>query len=139
MTRKLLVNEVQRLDLQKLNRMGVFRSQPNTLRTSTLAYGNREYGSIDYHLIEDSDGPVALRLFYKISNGCSKEKTSYDCEVSLAFTPCYYGGRRWWFICPLQSGQACVHRFAARCRTADRRIAQTEPRGQWGIVVAKIL
>lgn len=110
MTKKLLVNEMQRLDMKKLNRMGVFRSQPDTLWTSTLAYGKREYGSIGYHLIEDLDGPVALRLNYKISNHDTKEKTSYDCEVSLAFTPCYYGGRRWWFICPLQTVQNCIYR-----------------------------
>ena len=107
-SRKLLVNEVQRLDMQKLNRMGVFRGQPNKLWTSTLTYGNREYGSIWFYLIEDSDGPVALRLNYKISNNYSEEKTGYDYEVSLVSTPCFFGGKRFWFVCPWQTGQNCV-------------------------------
>ncbi len=34
-----------------------------------------------------------------------------DCKIELVSTPCYYGGHRWWFICPLVvNGNVCGRR-----------------------------
>ena len=38
-------------------------------------------------------------------------KTNLDCIAKLDYTTCHFGGRRWWFICPMvTNGQACNRR-----------------------------
>ena len=38
-------------------------------------------------------------------------KTNLDYRVEVASTPCYFGGKRYWFICPLsRSGVTCRRR-----------------------------
>jgi hypothetical protein len=43
--------------------------------------------------------PYRLRLFYTTTKH-DGQKIDHDYWVDLDSTPCYYGGRRWWFRCP---------------------------------------
>jgi hypothetical protein len=43
--------------------------------------------------------PYRLRIYYSITRFDGR-KIDYDYWVDLDSTPCYYGGKRWWFICP---------------------------------------
>jgi len=41
-------------------------------------------------------------------------KTKLDCMAKLDCTPCHFGGRRWWLICPMvANGKACNRRVGA--------------------------
>ncbi|MHC4269878.1 MAG: hypothetical protein ACYSWS_04665 [Planctomycetota bacterium] len=50
--------------------------------------------------------------------GIQNKQTDYNdeikklgCKVRFVSTPCYYGGQRWWFICPLVvNGEVCGRR-----------------------------
>lgn len=56
-------------------------------------------------------GDEYVRLQYTYTNRNTGEKADIDYKVRLVSTPCQYGGRRWWFICPLISnGSACGRR-----------------------------
>ena len=52
-----------------------------------------------------------LRLYYSQTSNETGEKKDVDYKVNLAWTPCHFGGRRWWFICPLVvNGKGCGRR-----------------------------
>src|SRR3989344_418610 len=52
-----------------------------------------------------------IKLQYTHTNRGTDEKESMDYRVELATTPCNYGGKRYWFICPLtKNGKYCGRR-----------------------------
>ena len=52
-----------------------------------------------------------VRFYYTVTERSSGEKAEYDYKVSLATTPCHFGGVRYWFICPLsKNGVYCGRR-----------------------------
>ncbi|MFA7170184.1 MAG: hypothetical protein WC178_05040 [Candidatus Paceibacterota bacterium] len=52
-----------------------------------------------------------IQLQYTYTNGRTEEKECIDYKVELVTTPCNYGGKRYWFICPLaKNGQYCGRR-----------------------------
>lgn len=52
-----------------------------------------------------------IRLQYTHTSRETGEKESMDLKVGLATTPCNYGGKRYWFICPLtKNGRYCGRR-----------------------------
>jgi len=69
-----------------------------------------ETGSIGFRIwIEGLVGEI--RLQYTQTQGYKGEKEYLDYPVRLVATPCRYGGKRWWFICPLsKDGIACRRR-----------------------------
>lgn len=60
----------------------------------------QETGSIGIEVsIENYEG--SIRFQYTQTDRHSGEKTSLDYNVTLVSTQCNFGGKRWWFICPL--------------------------------------
>ena len=48
------------------------------------------------------------------------EKKNFDYKIPLTTTPCYYGGKRYWFICPwYASGIYCGRRVAVIYKAGD--------------------
>lgn len=61
----------------------------------------------------DHQQPSFIGLRYVSTNSYSQEKTELDYTVGLETTPCNFGARRFWFICPLVSeNKACKRRVA---------------------------
>jgi len=50
-----------------------------------------------------------INFKYTITNQYGKE-TEHNYRVTLDSTPCYFGGRRWWFLCPMN---VCRRRVGA--------------------------
>ena len=70
--------------------------------------GGEPFASISY-TTEDQDGDLVIRLMY--SKGSGEEKKSEAYPVKVVSTVPTYGGRRWWFICPLTvDGVPCKRR-----------------------------
>ncbi len=69
-----------------------------------------ETGSISFTVsVQDWTGEI--RFQYTQTQRHSGEKESLDYPVRLTATPCHYGGKRWWFTCPLvKNGIACNRR-----------------------------
>lgn len=52
-----------------------------------------------------------IRFVYVRRDRFTKEKVDLDYMVRLTPTLCYFGGRRWWFRCPMKKGdQVCNRR-----------------------------
>lgn len=57
--------------------------------------------------VSTMDGDNYIRFQYSQTDN-NGEKTEFDYKARLVSTDCSYGGKRWWFICPLtKKGVAC--------------------------------
>ncbi len=67
-------------------------------------------GSISF-VVSTVEGDEYVRFRYTQTDRHSGEKNDLDYKARLDSTPCNFGGRRWWFICPLVvNGRACNRR-----------------------------
>ncbi len=67
--------------------------------------------SIGYTLVKNSDNGNYIQLNYTQTDRWSGEKTNLDYRIELTTTPCYFGGKRYWFVCPLsKNGKYCGRR-----------------------------
>ena len=72
--------------------------------------GEQETGSVSF-VVSVQDWTGEIRFQYTQTQNYSGEKESLDYPVRLTATPCRYGGKRWWFICPLiKNGYTCNRR-----------------------------
>ena len=61
-----------------------------------------------------------VRLTYTQTNQHTKEIQNFDYKIQLTTTPCNYGGKRYWFICPLnKDGVLCNKRVAMLYKGGD--------------------
>lgn len=72
--------------------------------------GGNNIASISFE-VSTIEGDEYLRFRYTQTDRQTGEKNDLDYKVRLVWTPCHFGGRRWWFICPLVvNGYSCGHR-----------------------------
>jgi len=82
--------------------------------TWTSGYSENK-SSIGFSVMRDNWGTPSertyVRLNYTHTNYWTKEKSDMNYDIQLESTPCRYGGKRYWFICPLtKNGQYCGRR-----------------------------
>ena len=59
-------------------------------------------------IVSTVQGDEYIRFQYTPTDRATGEKTDLDYKARLVWTPCHFGGRRWWFICPLTvNGREC--------------------------------
>lgn len=57
------------------------------------------------------NGENYLRIHYTQTDNSSGEKKDYDYRIPLTTTPCRFGGKRYWFVCPwYKKGVYCGRR-----------------------------
>ena len=73
--------------------------------------GGEQTGSIGFSVSTSTyfDGDY-IRFQYTQTDNYTDEKIELDYKVQLVWTPCHYGGRRWWFLCPLGGNVGCNRR-----------------------------
>jgi hypothetical protein len=81
----------------------------------TWTSGTDNESSIGFSIIRDNWGNPeersCLNLQYTNTNRSSGNKEKMDYRIELTTTSCHYGGRRYWFICPLtKNGKYCGRR-----------------------------
>jgi hypothetical protein len=64
-----------------------------SLKWRNVATGE-DVGSVSYEACLADADDAWLRLRYSVDD------SAQDYRVALDSTPCHYGGRRWWFVCP---------------------------------------
>lgn len=58
-----------------------------------------------------SDYEQYIKLIYTRTDRDTQEKKDFDYKIPLNTTPCYFGGKRYWFICPwFANGVYCGRR-----------------------------
>ncbi len=69
-----------------------------------------EISSIEFMITTmKQDGHI--RLQYAHTDRQTGKKEGLDYTAQLVTTPCYFGGRRWWLLCPLvKNGVSCSRR-----------------------------
>ena len=72
-----------------------------------------ETGSIGYEVSTIGSNEY-IRFQYTQTDRNTDEKTKLDYKARLTWTPCYFGGIRWWFICPqVVNAHACGKRVGS--------------------------
>ena len=103
------VEECNSISTVSLNKHNLFK---RGIHNTTLSWTGwrTERGSIGLQvlMLENNEH---CRLHYTQTARFSGQKTDLDYIVKLVSTPCFFGGHRWWFICPLiNNGKACSRR-----------------------------
>lgn len=105
---KRTVEDSTQLSIFKLKEFGLLVGYCSTTLTWTRRLSGRK-NSIGI-LVDVTDGPY-VKVNYTITDRDSGEKTDYDYKISLTTTRCNFGGKRYWFICPLSvNGIYCGRR-----------------------------
>ena len=91
--------------------------------------------------------PYRLRLYYSVTKR-DGQRDDYDYYVRLDTTPCYFGGKRWWFLCPNTTcGRRCRILYLApgspyfACRVCHNLTYRSQQEGQnkWDRVMRYLL
>lgn len=78
-----------------------------------------EVGSISVQSSIDM-GEDYVRLIYTQTDRETGDKKDFDYKVYLTTTPCYFGGKRYWFLCPAyRSGIYCGKRVGTLYKSGD--------------------
>lgn len=86
-----LTDRFRRLDVRALHRAGVL--EPGQARRWTWMRG----GAVTSEIVIEAEG-AALLLGYQMTK--QHEIKSFSYRVRLDWTPCTFGGKRPWFLCP---------------------------------------
>ncbi len=106
---KTTVEECGSLDVAKMARAGVFKNGP--AYTWNYRWGNHaSEQTASFHLTSAPYGGLAVRLTYTVTNRLSGEKAQLDYSVEITSTRCHFGGRRFWFHCPIVKDGTPCHR-----------------------------
>jgi hypothetical protein len=89
---------LKKVDVAFLNKHGYFS---NGWRSGNITWSRNgeKTGNIS---IQSSVGydEQYIRFIYTQTDRSSGEKTDFDYKIPLTTTPCYFGGKRYWFTCP---------------------------------------
>lgn len=108
------VEATLRLDLRQLRRRGFIRPNASVSGTWSWTCGGEPSGSIGVSVMV-SDGSEGEAVLNYAVNGEPKVQ-----RVRLVSTVCRYGGRRWYFVCPVD-GRRCEVLCFARGGFASRQ------------------
>lgn len=80
-------------------------------------YGEEHSIGVDGNVLDEDD--LYVRLYYRITRFDGETK-QMDYKVPLVRTKCYFGGFRYWFICPIYNqGIYCGRRVAILYKDGD--------------------
>jgi hypothetical protein len=61
-----------------------------------------------------------LRIHYTQTDNNTQEKKNFDYKIPLITTPCPYGGKRYWFTCPMsRNGKYCGRKVSVIYKDGD--------------------
>jgi len=99
-----------------LNKKGYFQCS----HSGTLTWTRGEWKSSVNFVTSISDKCSYFRLKYTQTDRNTGEKKDFDYKIPLVTTPCQYGGKRYWFICPWsKNGIYCGRRVGKLYKNGD--------------------
>ena len=89
--------------------------------TLTWTYGwDKHKSSVGITVSTTDDYDKYLELSYTQTDRNTEEKKEFNHKIPITTTPCNYGGKRYWFMCPLyKSGVYCGRRVAVLYKSGD--------------------
>lgn len=111
-------DELKKITVSFLRKHGYFENSSykggNITWTSSLSGKQNDVG-INVSTIENF-----LRIYYTQTDRNTQEKKDFDYKIPLTTTPCNYGGKRYWFICPwYKNGNYCGKRVGVLYKDGD--------------------
>jgi hypothetical protein len=97
--RKLRVSEALSIDLRVLKRKGFFEIPPLRLCSSRLQWPSGDASEVSFCRFDGPDGPQGI-LIFRPERPESPRQDNWHAALLTATRP-HFGGRRWWFQCPL--------------------------------------
>ena len=128
--RKRACEEVKSIDIRGLKRKSCLGKEGYIYLSWT--FGGKPSGDISIKIFEDR-----LNFLYSTINNRSGKKQEFNYWINLDYTPCNYGGRRVWFLCPI-----CYRRRALlycgqdgyfKCRNCANLNYRSSQKGKDGI------
>ena len=108
---KLTVEDCTTLKIEKLFRdrlIGLWKGSGSLVWRNTDS--GEERGSVGFRLDTDYEHWIKMTLEYTVTNR-DDEKTEIKEPIRLTSTRPNFGGKRWWFYCPLiKNGRLCNRR-----------------------------
>jgi hypothetical protein len=90
-----------------------------TITWTRNGWGGEHKSSVGIE-VSTMDGNGYLRIHYTQTDRDTNEKKDFDYKIPLTTTPCRYGGKRYWFICPMsKSGVYCGKRVSTLYKDGD--------------------
>lgn len=87
--------------------------------TITWSRNGQETGNISVQSFIDENEQY-MRFIYTQTDRDTGKKKDFDYKVPLTTTPCYYGGKRYWFICPWYvNGRYCGRKVGVLYKGGD--------------------
>ncbi len=107
---KSTVEEYKSISVYWLKKQGCFKK---ALSSGEIKWANNcgeDLGGVRFYTtIYENHGYLTLE--YVFTNVSSGEREDLQYSIDLTSTHCYYGGKRWWFICPTnKNGASCGRR-----------------------------
>lgn len=94
----------KRLTIKALKEYGFLDGTRNGY-PATLTWSNGSNISIQVSIVGDT---WTVRVYFTQSNRTTWEEKSMDYNIELISTPCNYGGKRWWLVCPLRWNKCTI-------------------------------
>lgn len=111
-------DDLKKIRVSFLKKHGYFESGRSGVITWTSGWsGNKSSVGIETSIM---DGNGHLRIHYTQTDNDTEEKKSFDYKIPFTTTPCWYGGRRYWFVCPwYKNGVYCGKRVETIYKNGD--------------------
>ncbi len=94
----------KRLTIKALKENGLLDGSKNG-QQATLTWGNGSNIGMQIHIWETTG---SVRVYFTQTDRSIWEEKSHNYTISLISTPCNYGGKRWWFVCPLKGNKCTI-------------------------------
>ena len=94
---RLVADSLHTIDIYWLRRKGLLCGYSS--QEITWSCRGEKTGSIGI-FVKISDEENFARLNYTITRRSSGKKDDFDYKIPIISTPCYFGGKRYWFLCP---------------------------------------
>lgn len=109
-------DNLRKIKTSFLKKHGYFRSLQSGLITWTSHSGDQNSVGIEVSIYDEG----YLRIHYTQTKTDTGEKQDFDYKAPLTTTPCHFGGKRYWFICPLSVNNVyCGKRVGVLYKNGD--------------------
>ena len=111
-------DNIKKIATSFLKKNDFFQGWRSGMITWTHGYsGDKNSVSIEVSTLECDK---YLRIYYTQTDRNTEEKKDFDYKIPLINTPCHYGGKRYWFICPwYKNGVYCGRRVGVLYKDGD--------------------
>lgn len=113
-------DNAKKISASFLKKHGYFKGWLSGIITWTSSGWGGEHKSSVGIEVSTNDEDNYLRIHYTQTDRDTQEKKDFDYKIPLTTTPCRYGGKRYWFICPMsKNGVYCGKRVGTLYKDGD--------------------